>query len=179
MTEEDYLFIRKEEGGFVNDPSDSGGATNRGVTQNTYDTYRKAKGVPTRSVRLLTLDETRDIYRQFYDAASANALPVGLALMHFDFAINAGTRRANRTLQQVLNVTDDGIIGPKTLAAVQSEDTEKLIIEYAEARRAFYRGLAERRPKDLKFLRGWLLRTNRAERTALKQYRDSKNLRST
>lgn len=169
MTDDEYNFVRKEEGGFVNDPSDSGGATNRGITQRTYDDYRRAKNIPTRSVRLCTLDETRDIYQQFYESCSANALPRGLAIMHFDFAINSGPVRANRTLQQVLNVTDDGKIGPQTLAAISKTDISTLVTDYMEARKAFYRGLAERRPKDMKFLKGWLLRTDRAYRAALGQ----------
>ena len=169
MTDAEYKFIRKEEGGFVDDPKDSGGATNRGITQKTYDEFRRAKGHPTRPVRLCTLAETREIYQQFYDACSANALPSGLAIMHFDFAINSGPNRANRTLQQVLNVKDDGKIGPVTLRAVESSDLTQLIMDYAETRKAFYRGLAERRPKDMKFLNGWLLRTDRALRLALSQ----------
>ena len=172
MTDNEYNFVRKEEGGYVNDPSDSGGETNRGVTQATYDEYRKGKKLATRSVRYCTLVETRDIYEGFFIGCAADRLPPGLALFHFDFAINAGTNRANKTLQQTLNIKDDGVIGPQTLTAVQSKNIEDLIIEYAEHRRMFYRGLAERRPKDMKFLKGWLLRTNRAEREALKAHRD-------
>lgn len=41
MFAEALPFILKEEGGFVNDPADSGGATNKGITQTTYDTHRK------------------------------------------------------------------------------------------------------------------------------------------
>ena len=32
-------YIRKWEGGFVNDPADSGGATNMGVTIGTFEVY--------------------------------------------------------------------------------------------------------------------------------------------
>lgn len=39
-------FILKWEGGFVNDPDDLGGATNRGVTLATYAQYCKKKGYP-------------------------------------------------------------------------------------------------------------------------------------
>lgn len=169
MTNEEFEFVKKEEGGYVNDPSDSGGATNRGVIQKTYDSYRTAKGLPTRSVRFCTIEETRDIYGQFYESCSADALPAGLSGMHFDFAINSGPNRANRTLQQVLNVKDDGVIGPKTLEAVAKMDIRSLMIDYTEARKAFYRGLAERRPKDMKFLKGWLLRSDRALRFGLAQ----------
>lgn len=172
MNDADYKFILKEEGGYVNDPSDSGGATNRGVIQTTYDTYRIAKGLPKRPVKLSTLEETRDIYSGVFRDCRADTLPAGLALIHFDFAINAGNRQAARTLQRAVGVTDDGIIGPKTIAAASTFNTKDAIINYAELRRVFYKTLAARRPKDQKFLKGWLLRTNRAEREALAQIRE-------
>ena len=169
MNDATYKFLLKEEGGYVNDPSDSGGATNRGVTQATYDAYRTRKKLPVRHVRLCTHAETRTIYDGIFASSSASALPAGLSLIHFDFAANAGNSQAAKTLQRALGVKDDGIIGPKTLAAVRKAIIPDLIIEYAEIRRAFYRMLSEKRPKDMKFLKGWLLRTNRAERAALSQ----------
>ena len=168
-----YTFVQKEEGGYVNDPSDSGGATMAGVTQATYDLYRKNRSLPTRAVRYITLVERKEIFEGIWKDCKANKLPRGLGLMHFDCAVNTGNHRAAILLQRALEVTDDGIIGPKTLQAVEAHtDVPTLIIKYAEFRREFYRGLAQTRPKDLKFLKGWLLRTNRAERIALKEYND-------
>lgn len=160
-------FILKEEGGYVNDPKDSGGATNRGIIQRTYDAYREAKGHEKRAVRYLTKAETTEIYSEIWEACKADQLPTGLNLVHFDFSVNAGNRQAAKILQRAAEVEDDGIIGPVTLAKVKTLNVEDLIINYSELRRQFYRGLATARPKDLKFLKGWLLRTNRAERVAL------------
>ena len=39
-------YLLQDEGGYVNDPADRGGATNKGVIQRTYDAYRKGKGMP-------------------------------------------------------------------------------------------------------------------------------------
>jgi lysozyme family protein len=168
-----YKFIQKEEGGYVNDPSDSGGATMAGVTQETYDLYRKSVSLPSQAVKLITKKERQEIFEGIWRDCKASLLPAGVSLLHFDFAVNAGNTRAAITLQRALRVHDDGIIGPRTLKALSNtQDIEGLIIEYAELRRVFYRGLAERRPKDLKFLKGWLLRTNRAERMALTEYND-------
>lgn len=167
MFDEAYPFILKEEGGFVNDPSDSGGATNRGVTQVTYDAFRESMGHDKRAVQYLTKDETKKIYSRIWEACKADQLPMGLNLVHFDFAVNAGNRQAAKILQRTVEVNDDGIIGPKTMAKVAAADPETAIVMYSELRRNFYRSLASARPKDLKFLKGWLLRTNRAERTAL------------
>ena len=166
-----FKHVVKEEGGYVNDPADSGGATNRGVTQQTYDRHRDAKNMDRRHVRYLTIAETEEVYELYWKDCKANELPDGINLIHFDFAINAGIRRAAITLQRCLGVEDDGIIGSKTLAAAQERNSEDTIRAYAEARRGFYRHLAERRPKDRRFLNGWLLRTNRIEAKSLDSYR--------
>lgn len=166
-----FKHVLKEEGGYVNDPADSGGATNRGVTQQTYDRHRDSKNLDRRHVRYLTIAETENIYETYWKDCKADQLPAGINLMHFDFAVNAGVRRAAITLQRCVGVDDDGIIGPKTLAAVQERNSENLIKAYAESRRGFYRNLAERRPKDRRFLNGWLLRTNRMEEKSLNAYR--------
>lgn len=166
-------FILSEEGGYVNDPADSGGATNKGVTQTTYDSHRRSSGYDPRDVRFITNDEVSSIYEDYWKDSRSAELPAGLNLMHFDFAVNAGIRRAALTLQKILGVTQDAVIGPKTLAAAEEKNDESLISAYASERRAFYNGLAERRPKDKRFLRGWLLRTQRCERRAIKIYREA------
>ena len=167
MFEEAFPFILKEEGGYVNDPKDSGGATNRGVTQSTYNAFRKSQGHDERSVQHLTKEETSKIYSAIWNSCKASELPNGLNVLHFDFAVNAGNRQAAKILQRAAGVEDDGIIGRITLAKIKSSNVEDMIHEYSELRKVFYRGLATTRPKDLKFLKGWLLRTNRATRFAL------------
>lgn len=160
-------FILKEEGGYVNDPQDSGGATNKGVTQKTYDAFRKSQGYEERAVRYLTKEEASKIYAGIWESCKASKLPNGLNVLHFDFAVNAGNKQAAKILQRTVGVEDDGIIGPVTLEKIMSTNTEDMIHEYSEFRRVFYRSLATARQKDLKFLKGWLLRTNRAARLAL------------
>lgn len=173
MFAEILKLVLKEEGGYVNDPADSGGATNRGVTQDNYNRYRDRTNQDRRHVRYLTLEETETIYDTYWKDCKADQLPAGINIMHFDFAVNAGSRQAALTLQRCVGVLDDGVIGPKTLAAAIEKNGESLIKAYAESRRSFYRNLAERRPKDRKFLNGWLLRTNRVEKKSLDAYRGS------
>ena len=167
MFSEAFPFILKEEGGYVNDPKDSGGATNKGITQKTYDAFRKSQGHEERSVRHLTKVETSKIYFDIWSSCKASELPDGLNILHFDFAVNAGNRQAAKILQRAVYVEDDGVIGPITLGKIKSSDTETLIHGYSELRKEFYRGLVANRPKDLKFLKGWLLRTNRVTELAL------------
>jgi lysozyme family protein len=164
--------ILREEGGYVNDPDDSGGATNRGITQETYNIYRDGKGLDRRPVRYSTIQETAEIYENFWKRCGADHLPAGLNLSVFDFSVNAGPRRGVITLQRLVGTKPDGIVGPNTLKAVRRKDVRELISAYAMARREFYESLASRRQKDKKFLKGWLLRTGRVERASLKAAED-------
>lgn len=156
------------EGGYVNHPDDPGGETNKGVTQKVYDSWRTYKNLETRSVRFITNEEVEAIYRDNYWIPSrADDLPIGVNLVHFDFAVNAGLRRAAITLQRCVSVSVDGIIGPITLGAVNALEPAELVSRYSEARRQFYNNLANTRPKLKTFLRGWLNRTAKCERRAL------------
>lgn len=83
------------EGGFVDHPKDPGGATNRGVTQATYDGWRKGQGLAVRSVKLITDVEVEQIYfQQYWLKVGAHQLPSPLAFVCFDGAVNHGVNRA-------------------------------------------------------------------------------------
>ncbi len=74
-----YELVLVHEGGYVNHPRDPGGATNKGVTQNTYNAYRRHKRQSARSVRHITNSELIDIYRsRYWDAVKGDELPSGL-----------------------------------------------------------------------------------------------------
>lgn len=69
-------FELKEEGGYVDNPHDPGGATNFGVTQRTYDVWRTRQGLPLQSVQLITQDEVAAIYKEMYwDANNLEPMP--------------------------------------------------------------------------------------------------------
>jgi lysozyme family protein len=158
--------ILAAEGGFVDDPEDPGGATNRGITMHQLSAWL---GRPCTDDDVKALDEktTREIYRTIYwNGARCDDLPVGLALEVFDLAVNAGVPRAVKVLQCCLGFApadQDGAIGPKTLAAAQARPTAALISDYADARRKFYRGLS----KFPRFGNGWIKRANLIESLAL------------
>lgn len=54
------------EGGWVNHPSDPGGATNYGITHATYSHWRKQNHLKPRSVKHITRNEVEAIYKQNY-----------------------------------------------------------------------------------------------------------------
>lgn len=144
------------EGGFVDHPEDPGGATNKGVTQRTYDAYRRRKGLPFRSVRKLGGDELHDIYKtQYWDAVCGDDLPAGIDLAVFDYAVNSGPAQAARDLQRAVGVAVDGIVGDRTLAAAEAvKEAEDVIEAVCDRRLAMYKTLSTWRV----FGRGWTRR---------------------
>ena len=164
--------VLRYEGGYVNNPHDPGGATNRGVTQAVYDSYRARKGLPKQPVKACTMDETKDIYRNLYwNKVHGDDLPIGVDLAVFDFAVNSGPARAAKMLQHLVGVPVDGVIGPATVAAANAKQlglTDALCNERAR----FLQTL----PTFVHFGKGWMSRVENVRATAKamrKVYSDS------
>ncbi|MBS0270149.1 MAG: TIGR02594 family protein [Proteobacteria bacterium] len=155
--------ILEMEGGFSDDPYDPGGPTNRGVTLEVYANFKgqtiDAGSRPRLIAELKSIPDAavEAIYdRRYYEPAHCSLFTAPLALMHFDAAVNHGVGAAIRMLQQAVNVTVDGEIGPETLAAIGARSLVDLIDDYAEIRRTRYRAL----PHFWRFGRGWLKRVD-------------------
>lgn len=113
--------VLKYEGGKVDDPRDPGGRTAYGVTQDTYDAWREKQGLPDADVFSISQADVAAIYRQeYWDRIRGDDLPDGVDFAVFDFAVNSGVTRAARTLQGVVGVTQDGLIGPATIQATRA-----------------------------------------------------------
>ena len=165
-------FVLRWEGGFVDDPDDPGGRTNKGVTQKTYDKWRKAKGLLSEDVLNITDQEVHAIYLQDYWRKVVQTwYPDNLAIALFDSAVNMGPRRAVSMLQHAINETRtgqnigvDGIAGNQTYTAlrdcISSGAQSALLDAYVKVRRGVYHGIVDRRPRSAKFLNGWLNRLN-------------------
>lgn len=152
----------QHEGGFT---VDVGGPTNYGVTQKSYDAYTAKRGINSKSVKeLVPEDYGRFYYDEFYTAPKINMIPYqSVKGVLFDYAVNSGSARAVKDLQKEVGAIADGVLGPKTLAAV-----DKYINQYGETflahqilnRRANYMvNLSQKNPdKYAKYLQGWLNR---------------------
>ncbi len=157
-------FTLAWEGGYVNDPDDPGGATNRGITQRTYDAWRAAHGHPKADVRHISDAEVRAIYKErYWWPAGCHQYGLPMAPVVFDSAVNCGVKRAVRWLQRLIGARPDGIVGPETRAkfraAAASRDLYELASDYIDIREDYYVKLAGSRPEMAKFLKGWLNRT--------------------
>jgi lysozyme family protein len=154
-------FVLRWEGGFVDDPQDPGGRTNKGVTQKTYDAWLERNGSPAADVRNISDAEVHSIYASdYWIPPRCDLLTSPLDLVQFDTAVNMGIGRAVRFLQSALGCGVDGDFGPNTRRAVDACDPGSTLVAYCDAREAFYRRLAERKPALQKFLKGWLNRLN-------------------
>jgi lysozyme family protein len=154
-------FVLRWEGGYVNHPNDPGGATNKGVTQKVYDSWRSRQGLEPRDVRAIEDAEVRAIYEQdYWLPPHCDALERQLDLVQFDTAVNMGVGRAVRLLQASINCDVDGQFGPATMAAATACDVSQTASTYCARRERFYRALADANPRMRFFLKGWLNRLN-------------------
>lgn len=134
----DRLLVR--EGGYVNHPNDRGGPTNYGVTQAVLAEHR-GEPVTVSDVQDLSPSEARAIYRQrYWEGPGLDTLPVHAFMREllFDTAVNSGPRTAVRLLQRAAGVKDDGVVGPKTRAAVHRFRSRDLAAKFLAQRGLFY-----------------------------------------
>lgn len=151
-------YVLENEGGFSNVPQDRGGPTRYGITAKTAARYGY-------DVRKLTKAQAAGIYRKSYwryDGIQDEAL----ATKVFDFAVNAGVERANKMLQAVLNdcgmcLEVDGLIGPKTLLAVNSLRPWAVIQRFAQRQAEYYEEIIRKNPSQVVFAKGWQARAAR------------------
>lgn len=160
-------IVLREEGGFVDDARDPGGATNLGVTARTWHSW-SGQPATNETMKALTPAKVLPLYKGwFWDKIAGDRLPVGLSLAVFDFAVNGGPGTAIRLLQGIVGAPQDGQPGPATLTAVQTYANRiglaKLITRFNDARRDHYRAL----PTFSVFGKGWLARVDRIEKEAL------------
>lgn len=159
-------FILSFEGGFVKDPRDRGGATNRGVTLRTWQAYGYDKNsdgrIDEKDIRLISDRDAVDriLKPHFWDPWQADnpAFDQSLANILVDWGWASGVRTAVRQLQKLLGLKKDGIVGPKTLAAITAADPADLFSRIASARAAYIESLCKANPSQICFRNGWLRR---------------------
>jgi len=104
------------EGGYVDHPSDPGGATNWGVTQS----VARQNGY-TGHMRNFPVEQAKAIYkRQYWDAVRADELPPLIRYPVFDACVNSGAKQAVKWLQRAVGAGDDGVIGSQTLTMARA-----------------------------------------------------------
>lgn len=143
------------EGGISNHPLDSGGLTKWGVTQRTYDNYRRTTGREFRPVTDMDDVEMRAIYREdYWDPIHGDELPERLAECVFDMAVNSGVSAAKKTLQRAVGVQVDGVIGRQTIEAARLVPP----LLFLKRRAGYIQDIVRNNPSQVEFLEGWVNR---------------------
>lgn len=155
------------EGGYVNDPDDPGGETNRGIIDRLdgkTDGLIDVDGDGIGDVRVvdLTEEQAKAIYkRKFWDQMKGDQfISQDLAAIVFDAYVNTG-RIALKQIQRVVGVNDDGIIGLLTLTYINTSEVASVYNRYKLVRKQYYKELATRKPVLQKYLKGWLARVDK------------------
>ena len=158
------LFQRARKTGWADDPDDLGGQTMVGVTMATYEEYCRRKGYPkptTERLMDLSYNDWKSILKMLYwDRWNADEIKSqSIAEIVFDFVWASGAHGI-KVPQDLGGVSPDGIVGPKTLAAVNSRNPRELFDQIKIARFDFIEDICRQRPANNKFKRGWMNRIN-------------------
>jgi lysozyme family protein len=160
-------IIRREtggdpKGGYTNDPTDSGGETIWGISKRANPDLW-VNGPPTYA-------QSRARFIERYVLPFNGIEDPALLHQLVDWGVTSGPKAVIKVLQQLVGTATDGVLGPISLAKINSpKDTTlfgqpvpgsvSLNLAVRDARVMQYAILAKRRPKDLRFLLGWLNRT--------------------
>ena len=138
--DEAFHHLLGHEGGYVNHPDDPGGETNWGVTK-VVARQHGYEGL----IKDMPVAVAKAVYRKSYwDAVQADNLPPAIRYAVFDAAVNSGVGTSVRWLQQSVGATPDGVLGPKTLAALQEVNPDGLL-----------RRMLARRLRAMTDMKGW------------------------
>lgn len=142
-------------GGYTNDPNDSGGETKWGISKRAH---------PELNIKALTFNEALRIYQtNYWNKAYDEILSDKIAFKLYDMGVLIGIRKAGMYLQKAikdlgLHIRVDGNIGPITIAAINILDEDLLYNKFIIILEAYFKRIALFRPKNRKYLRGWLNR---------------------
>ncbi len=151
------MFTLNQEGGFSDDPHDPGGPTFQGITLNEYRIWAGNPNLSVADLKAMTPEIVSGIYAtSYWGPCFGGIVPAGIDLSVFDMGVNAGPHRSLVIMQTVLGVTADGIVGPKTLAALDGVIVPSMLKKLAKAQGDFYRSLSTFRY----FGKGWIARAN-------------------
>lgn len=152
-------IVERWEGGFVNHPDDRGGPTKYGITAAVLAEARGVAAVGAAEVQRLELGEALAIYRERYvrEPGFDRIADEGVRAYAIDYAINSGCSRAIRHLQAAAGVIQDGVLGPRTLAAIAA-DPRGVLQRLTRRLLLFLAGIVEARRDQAVFLEGWITR---------------------
>ena len=151
-------FIKKWEGGWANDPDDTGGCTMSGITIGTYRTYF-GRNKTCEDLRRITEDNWLYVFKRgYWDKMRADEINnQSIAQLCVDMGWGSGCKTAIKKIQAALGLEADGIIGPLTLGALNNPNSRRVFETLWNMRYEWFNQIAKR-GNNAKFLKGWLRR---------------------
>lgn len=158
------------EGGYSNDPDDSGGETYKGISRAHHKNWSgwsridKYKGKPDFLSIIdkddLLQNEIEEFYRSnFWSPLNADQISnQTIANSIFDFGVNAGIATSVRLIQSIIGTKADGIIGEQTVKRLNSIDFSYVQAAFTVAKMEYYIHIIKQRPTNKKYLYGWIIR---------------------
>jgi lysozyme family protein len=155
-------IVAKWEGGYVNDPNDRGGATNMGVTIGTWRAVGYDKDgdgdIDAQDIKLLNKTDFQAVLKKYWDRWQADKINnQSIANILVDWVWGSG-KWGIVIPQRILGLKQDGVVGPKTLGAVNDADPDSLFNIIFAARIKFLNDIVANNPSQKKFIKGWLNR---------------------
>lgn len=152
------------EGGYSDNPKDPGGATMKGITQATFNSWNARHGVAQAPVKTISDATVAAIYKaDYWTRLDCDDMPAGVDLCLFDAAVNSGVGGATAWAQGVVGLPTDGDFGPKTKAAILAADPETFIRGFNSHRLATLKRL----PTWSTFGKGWAARISNGQKIEL------------
>ena len=158
------LFEKARKKGFSDNPLDRGGATMVGITLNTYKQYCKEYHIsePTVSnLKEIPYATWKNVLKVYYwDRYKADEInSQSVANICVDYVWGSGKYGITK-VQKALGLTADGIVGPKTIGAINSREPRRLFELIKNVRISHYQAIVAANPSQKIFLKGWVNRVN-------------------
>ena len=152
--------IKKWEGGYVSHPADTdGGCTNKGITLTTFRTFY-GRSKTCEDLKNISDTQWKHILKAgYWDKMGADHIEnQSIAELCVQMCWGSGAKTAIRKIQKCLGCEPDGIVGPKTLAALNAPNRAEIHAKLWEMRRIWFLNIVKAQPKKKVFLNGWLNR---------------------
>jgi lysozyme family protein len=155
--------VLQSEGGWSDNPADSGGATMKGITLSTYQKWKGNPHISKDDLKAISDQDVYDLYKQnYWDNIKGDDLPSGVDYAVFDAAVNMGVGRASKLIQTAAGVPADGVIGNGTVEAIKNANPTELMDKFSTEKEDFYKSL----PTFGTFGKGWLNRVAQVKTTS-------------
>jgi len=157
-------IIAKWEGGYVWDKADKGGATNMGVTIATWRAVGYDKDgdgyIDVQDIKLLNTHDFEAVLKIYWNRwKSDKIINQSVANILVDWVWGSGVWGI-KIPQRILGVVQDGVIGDKTLCALNAQNQKEFFDKIFAERVKFLDNIVKNNPSQKKFIKGWKNRLN-------------------